>query len=146
MAALSDMANRLKNIQLNDILDDSIVATKDDLINENRDQMQHGIASDGVILGTYSPEYAKRKAKIRSSKAPYGVYDFLLNGDFQGGMFVNPLLTEIEIGSKDKKEKWIEKYARGANRVFGLTPQRLEKYSEKLKPVLIQNLRTALNI
>jgi len=147
MDKLIELANRLKNIRLNDIFDDSIMETKESLLGEVKSQLLFGEASDGSALGYYkSPEYAEFKSRyVASYHAPFGVYNFDLYGDFQNAMYVRPLLTEIEIGSKDWKEGKLEKLAGGANNVWGLNSDS-EYPQNTFKPVFIRRLRTALNI
>lgn len=146
MASLLDMANKLKSINLNDILDDSVMETKDSLINENRFQLKQGKAIDGSVLGHYrDPDYAEFKARNTNSMSPYGVYDFHLYGNFQDMMYVRPLLTEIEIGSLDGKESKLEKLGGGSNRVFGL-PVNSDYPQQTFKPVYLRRIKEYLNI
>lgn len=147
MATLQDMANKLKNINLIEIVDNAIDQTKGSIVNLNKDQLSHGIATDNTILGRYTPAYAKRKAKIRQSLAPSGIYDFNLYGSFQDDMYAADKGDIIEIGSIDIKEQWLEKYGRGANRVFGLTDDNKIEYSETiLKPVIQEKIKSYLGI
>lgn len=147
MATLSDISSKLRNLNLDKILDASIDETKDSIVSENKSQLLIGKAVDGTILGTYTKEYAKRKSKKQGSLAPYGVYDFFLTGSFQKDMYASVKPEVVEVGSIDLKEQWLEKYANGANRVFGLQGENLKRYAQdKLKPVLQTKLRTALNL
>lgn len=145
MDNLQEMANKLKSINLNDIFDQTIIETKDSLLNENKDQLLSGKAIDGTILGRYSPQYAKRKAKVKSSNAPYGIYDFKLTGTFQDEMYLEPKTDIIEVGSKDKKEPWLERYANGSNRVFGL-PKDSNYPQQIFNPVFSRRIKEYLNI
>jgi len=145
MNSLLDMANKLKSIDLNNIFDDSVMETKDSLLDENRNQLLSGKAIDGSILGRYTPQYAKRKAKTKSSNAPFGIYDFKLTGSFQDDMYLSPKPDIIEVGSIDLKERWLEKYGNGANRVFGLPNG--SNYPEQIfKPVFSRRIKEYLNI
>lgn len=147
MATLQDMANKLKNINLIQIVDNAIEQTKSSIVNLNKDQLLHGIATDNTILGRYTPAYAKRKAKIKQSLAPSGIYDFSLYGSFQDDMYASDKGDIIEVGSIDIKEQWLEKYGRGANRVFGLTDDNKTEYSETiLKPVIQEKIKSYLGI
>jgi hypothetical protein len=146
MASLLDMVNRLKSINLNDILDDSVMETKDSLLGENKFQLLSGKAIDGSVLGHYrDPDYANFKSRYGGSIAPFGVYNFNLYGDFQDAMYVRPLLTEIEIGSLDGKESKLEKLAGGSNRVFGL-PANSDYPQQIFKPVYLRRIKEFLNI
>lgn len=147
MATLQDMANKLKNINLIEIVDNAIDQTKANIVDLNKYQLLHGIATDNTLLGRYTPAYAKRKAKIKSSQAPYGIYDFSLYGSFQDDMYAADKGDIIEIGSIDIKEPFLEKYGRGANRVFGLTDDNKTEYSETiLKPVIQEKIKSYLGI
>ena len=147
MDALQDMANKLKNINLSEIVDNAIDQTKDSIVNLNKDQLLHGIATDNTLLGRYTPAYAKRKSKIKQSLAPSGIYDFSLYGSFQDDMYAADKGDIEEIGSIDLKEVWLEKYGGGANRVFGLTDENKTKYSQTiLKPVIQEKIKSYLGI
>lgn len=146
---LQKLADNLRTINFDKIIDESIMQTSEKILNHNRMALLQGKATDGRILGTYkSPEYAAFKANnVASYQAPYGVYNFELYGDFQDAMFVQPTLNGIEIDSKDWKTPKLEKLAGGGNRVFGLTEQDKEYYSNnELKPVLQSKLREKLKV
>jgi len=147
MATLQDMANKLKNINLVEIVDNAIDQTKGSIVNLNKDQLLHGIATDNTLLGRYTPAYAKRKSKIKQSLAPSGIYDFSLYGSFQDGMYSADKGDIIEVGSIDLKEGWLEKYGGGANRVFGLTDENKTEYSQTiLKPIIQEKIKSYLGI
>jgi len=147
MTDLRDFANRLKGINLKYILNDSVMETKDSLLGENKMQLLFGEAVDGSDLGYYEdPEYAKFKANHTSQyHAPYGVYNFDLYGDFQDSMYISPALIGFDIGSKNSKEKQLEKLADGSSRVFGLN-KNSDYPTEILKPVLLRRIRSHLGI
>jgi len=109
-------------------------------------QLLEGKATDGSILGRYrDPDYAAFKSRYGGSIAPYGVYNFNLYGDFQDSMYVRPLLTEIEIGSRDSKEAKLERLGGGKNRVFGL-PVGSEYPQQTFKPVFVNKIKSYLGI
>ena len=144
---LKKMVDSLNSLDLNKVIDESIMQTSDKILNYNRMALLQGKATDGRILGTYKdPEYAAFKANnVASYQAPYGVYNFDLYGDFQNGMFVKPTLLGVEIDSKDWKTPKLEKLAGGGERVFGLTEEDKNTYSKnELKPVIQNKLREQL--
>lgn len=146
---LKNLADSLKSVDLDALVDDSIMETSDKILNHNKMALLQGKATDGRILGTYkNPDYAAFKANnVASYQAPYGVYNFDLYGDFQDGMFVQPTLNGIEVDSKDWKTPKLEKLAGGGERVFGLTSEDKEYYSNnELKPVLQNKLRSKIKI
>ena len=146
---LKNLADSLKGIDLDALVNDSIMETSDKILNHNKMALLQGKATDGGILGTYKdPEYAAFKANnVASYQAPYGVYNFDLYGDFQDGMFVQPTLNGVEIDSKDWKTRKLERLAGGGERVFGLTDKDKEYYSNnELKTVLQNKLRSQIKI
>lgn len=149
MASLEEMIQKFEKINFNDILDDSVIETSEDLLNHNRTQLLFGESVQGDELGRYKwPEYADFKANhVASYHAPYGTYNFDLHGDFQNAMYVRPLLTEFEVGSKDSKTSKLEKLAGGGDRVFGLNKENLPDYAmNKVLPVYQRRFRKQLGI
>ncbi len=144
---LIQFQQNLKSIKFNDILDDSIMATREKLLNHNRMNLLQGKAVDGTDLGYYKYDwYAKDKAThFANYHAPYGVYNYSLYGDFQDAMYAKPILTAVEIGSTDKKTPRLERLAKGGGRVFGLAGEDLTEYAHKdLKPEIIKRLTEAI--
>lgn len=155
MASIQEMIDKLNKVKANNLLDDSVMATKDSLLGHNRLQLLFGKATDGSILGKYSSdEYSNFKAKyVASYHAPYGVYNFELRGGFQDAMYVRPLLTSYEISSSDEKTEYLESLAGygnrklGGERTFGLSKEDLIEYAQtNVKPELQKRLRLTLNI
>jgi len=155
MASIQEMIDKLQKVNFNDLLDESVMATKDAILNHNRMQLLFGKATDGSKLGTYAwDSYADFKAKyVASYQAPYGTYNFDLHGDFQSAMYVRALLTSYEISSTDSKTGYLESLAGGGNiklggeRTFGLSEEDLRDYAQtNVKPELQKRLRTTLNI
>lgn len=149
MASIDEMIAKFEKINFNDILDDSVMETSEDLLNHNRTQLLFGESVQGDILGRYKwKEYADFKFEHSSQyHAPYGTYNFNLHGDFQNAMYVRPLLTEFEVGSKDSKTQKLEGLAGGGSRVFGLNKENLSDYARnKVLQVYQRRLRKQLGI
>jgi hypothetical protein len=146
---LQKLANNLNGLDINKIIDESIMETSEKILNHNRMALLQGKATDGKELGRYKwKSYADFKADhVASYHAPYGTYNFELYGDFQDEMFVQPTLYGVEISSKDSKTPYLEGLAGGGERVFGLTDEDKEYYSNKdLKPVLQKKLREKIKV
>lgn len=149
MASLEEMISKFEKLNFNDILDDSVIETSEDLLNHNKMQLLSGQSVQGDTLGRYKwKEYADFKFEHSSQyHAPYGTYNFDLYGDFQDAMYVRPLLTQIEVGSKDSKTKRLESLAGGGGRVFGLSKEDLQDYARnKFMPVYQRRLRKQLGL
>lgn len=149
MASIDEMIKKFEKINFNDILDDSVMETSEDLLNHNRMQLLFGESVQSDVLGRYKrKEYADFKFEHSSQyHAPYGTYNFDLYGYFQNAMYVRPLITQIEVGSKDSKTDYLESLARGGGRVFGLNKENLPDYARnKVLPVYQRRLRKQLGI
>ena len=144
---LLQFKQNLENININELIDDTVVETGDKILNHNRTQMLFGKNTRGDDLGYYKwPEYAEDKANYFADyHAPYGVYNYSKFGDFHNAMYVRPLLTAIEVGSTDSKEGYLEDLAGGADNVFGLTDENIETYRhDEFKPKFIFRLLNAM--
>lgn len=119
-----------------------MIQTKDQLLNVQRDQMIHGISSQGDGIGLYrSEEYADKKYE-QSPLAGYGNVDLRLTGDFYNAMKATPVEEGLAIYSTDKKAKGLEeKY--GAS-IYTLSKLYKPKYIVVLQPVFIGNVVDSL--
>lgn len=144
---LEQFRDNLLSISVNDLIDETVVETEQKILGHNKEQMLFGKGTDGQNLGYYKwPEYAEAKAKFFANyHAPFGVYNYYKFGSFQDLMYARPLLTAIEIGSKDKKTQRLETLAGGASRVFGLTEENKTEYADQdFKPVFIEKLKSKI--
>jgi len=78
---------------LDEIAVQAMVDNQDQIIDLNISQIEEGLAADGGIIGEYaSDEYAHLKQSI-GSKAPLGVVDMKLSGDYLEGFYGEPYIS-----------------------------------------------------
>ena len=145
MSKLRNLAGRFKTLNINTLLDSAIMQTEDEALDMNVAQLAIGEYSDGDELHEYENEdYAIYKQGM-GSKAPFGVADLILEGDFTRGFFAKIKKNSIEISSTDSKtSKLEEKYS---HFIFGLQPKnRLEWSREYILPYLQSNIKSHLKI
>ena len=124
---VDNVRNNIPNI-LGQVVDDNESRLSDLQVS----QIEEGIASDGSRLGEYeNPEYAEYKQSI-GSKAPLGVYDFKLEGDFLSKTYIkhDESFGGIEFGSDDIKEQKLETLSEGSDRLWGFAPQNIDELED----------------
>jgi hypothetical protein len=114
--------NAIQKVDPYEVLKRVLISHHVDIIELNQEQLGKGIKSTGERLAPYSPAYAKIRAKKGLQTANT---DFKVKGDFWDGIYANPSKLETIIGSRDFKEKFLEK--RDGKDVFSLTPESIEK-------------------
>ena len=127
MATLEQLKSKFKSIDFGKLIEDSVVATKGDLIEYQRGQMLHGLNSSGSTIGKYrSKDYARRKANM-NPVAGYGNVDLKLTGEFQRNLNVRFFARSFFLFSTDSKmKKLTEKYG---DVIWGLSPSYTLEYS-----------------
>ena len=143
MDKIEQQISRFKKLDIDKIFKASVTEVKDILLEYNKDQLLHGLATDGNTLGEYADEEYANAKQDAGSLAPHGVYDFFLYGDFQDAMSIDfDLFANIIVTSTDGKTKKLEKLAEGE--VFGLTEENLERFRVLILPIFQRRLRKEL--
>ena len=84
------------------VLQRVLTAHRDDIIELNQEQLDHGVKSDGARLKSYTAPYAKwRKRKGLQIENT----DFKVKNDFRKAMYAISTQMQTSIGSRDFKEK-----------------------------------------
>ena len=118
------------------IVDTVIHEYEAELIDLNTGQLEKGIAPDGIeIEPPYAfDEYARFKKSI-GSKAPLGIPDLKLTGDFYSRFETKITPNYIEISSGDSKAPELEnKY--GEDQIYGLTESNKKEFVQLIKEPL----------
>lgn len=86
----------------------------------NREQLTFGINAEGGAVGAYRSEpYARFKMAI-GARAPFGIPDLKLTGDFHSGIFAMRKGSDLTFGGTDSKTSMLtEKY----DSILGLTEE-----------------------
>lgn len=88
----------------------------------NREQLTLGVNAEGGEVGAYRSESYARLKKSIGARAPFGIPDLKLTGDFHSGIFAKRLGSELKFGGTDSKTSMlIEKYDNGP--LLGLTTE-----------------------
>lgn len=117
IAKLNKVISALNSVD--DIFRRAIVENQESILDLNVAQLEQGIDSFGVFLEEYASDaYAEFKI-AHGSKAPLGIPNLILEGDFTEGFILRYEGTEFIFTSTDeKKDRLVEKYG---SALFGLT-------------------------
>lgn len=133
------MLNSLQSIDINNIVEESIEETTDDLISENKKQLLAGFDSQGNRLQRYQ---SNKYARVKNEYNPLpglGNPDLNLTGSFFSGFEANVSGNTITELSTDSKSPELEqKYG---SQIFGVGGEYQNNYlQESLGPQIRQNL------
>lgn len=120
--------------RLDEMIVEAMMESESEIIDLNISQLDEGIGSDGLPL---EPEYASDEyahlKKAMGSKAPLGIPNLEVTGDFKSGFFADSFISGNEgfsgmlIDSNDEKSESLEiKY----QRVFGIAPDNSDELLE----------------
>lgn len=151
MADLTQIANRLRQIDVVKIFNDVLTNHLPQIEEFNREQLKEGIRSDGTSM----PKHSKSKASeiYIDDKIERGVYDqsiypamnFYDKGDFQKGITAkNASENEnlIVVYSTDSKADELEDL--GGSKIYGNTEENLSKIREEMIPEMQDIIRNKL--
>lgn len=135
--------NKLRGVDLNFLKEEAVLQSKEEIINANREQLREGRSATGqMIRPTYSPAYLRRKSRMSSYRAPNGVPDLFLHGNFQGEMDVVVESGEFDIVSWDEKNAFLHTMY---DDLFGLTAESIEKVRRVVTERFSRLLKDKLN-
>lgn len=112
MASLQDMANMLKNIDINKLFDEILNELLPQIVDHVLEQLESGYIKDNP-----SPSYMYgNNSEYMKTKASMGIYDMSIaprinlkySGDFYSGFYALVQEKIIEVGSKDSKADKLE--------------------------------------
>ena len=107
------------------------------IIDLNHEQLLNGLNGDGEILGFYaSNEYARFKARRASYKAPFGVVDLFLNGDFFNTFRVLPNNRGFVLDAITDLHGW-DMEQRYGTQIVKLSNESLQKLIDFARPIFI---------
>ena len=154
MCTIAEAFQIWNSLDFDSILDESIKDNEAEIIDEQVDQMKHGLKSDGSLIGTYATlpsgelsDYAKMK-NLQNSLPGAGNVDLILFSDFTENIILQYEKDSIRLISTDEKNEKLTtgQMGYGAN-VFGLMLERLDVINqESILPSLLKNLRIATHL
>lgn len=122
---------------------DAMIASREDFLNMNREQMTEGYDSNGQRIGVYKVDsYERMKREMFPQSG--GWVNLKLTGAFQAGMRLTVSTTKWRVTSEDGKAKKLT--AKYGTAMFGLAPQQMQQYREQyFMPEFMQRVRRQIN-
>jgi hypothetical protein len=143
MRTINSMISATQGLDLQFLIENSLIETAEDYKGLQKDQMLHGLASDGTQIGKYrNPQYAAKKAEM-NPLAGQGNVDLRLTGDFFAGIFTDVRADSIIVDSADQKSSALQ--SKYGEKIFGLDDDSKAEYVEQVRPVFIQMVTDELN-
>lgn len=140
MGSITRLKGNIQRLDIDSAIAEAVFETQKPLVFLQQDQMIHGLRSTGRKIGKYRNKKYSSKKYQQSRRAGFGFIDEFLTGGFQSEIFVKVKKRSIEFSSSNSKTKKI--IQRDGEDIFGLTPDRLAKYSKKdLMPIAIRNIK-----
>ena len=132
--------SNMQQVSVNEVIADSMEATRGKLAAYQRDQMLHGETSEGKKIGRYkNPDYARKKFAM-NQLAGLGNMDFKLTGDFHREVIIDVRERLVVFDSGDSKTP---KLLRIAPNVFGLNADNRSSYSlNVLRPEAVERIKS----
>ena len=149
---IEEFGERVRSLDINNIVDESINETKDFLLHLIRSQLLSGERKDGTPIGKYSTsELGKYYVELKFDKGlfrgnSFPNYDLYFSGDYHKSLIVNITSSDIEIMSTDSKAELIETNTGNLNNALELNEKYLSLYREKLLPIILKKLHDSLGI
>lgn len=146
MPLVGDMIKKLQEIDINQILDDSIREIEDFIIELNQEQLYQKGQID-VNNPSRKEFYAESTKRQKQKRATYKKTDFVTlrwKGDFYSEFKVIIFEKEFIIGSTDLKwANYLEPNQRFGN-ALGLTDESKVRLREEILPVIIRRIKEQL--
>lgn len=129
MSTVREMIRRLDDLNLDEVVHESLGETADDLLEANKEQMYAGSTNeDQPISPAYKDPYYARKKNQMNAAPGLGVPDLKLTGAFYDGTQAEVNEDAITLTSNVEYAKYLEaRY--GADKIWGLTRENLETYT-----------------
>jgi hypothetical protein len=140
MGSITRLKNKVKSIDFDQIILESIVENQKPLVFLQKEQMIKGLRSTGRRIGRYKNKtYSSQKYK-QSRRAGFGFVDLWLTGSFQGDIYIIMRKKSLVFTSGDPKtSSLVKKYGKD---IFGLTKQNTADYSKRyLSPVAVKKVK-----
>jgi len=141
--SLKNKIERIKAISVEAVVDNAILATSDDILNANRNQMyERGVVD--IKNPTKKEKYATSTIRQKRRTAKFPNTDFITlkwDGDFHDSLKLLMFKDKIVIQSDDLKwANWLE----SRFNALGLTEDSLSPIRDKIRNEVIKNIRNEL--
>lgn len=138
---LSGLRRSASKLNINDLLDECIVESQQDLFKLIRSQLNQGKSAAGDLPELKNPKYRRKKLALNPEAG--GRADLNLTGSFQSKFKLRFSKYSFIVRSSDKKAaKLMQKY--GTN-TMGLNPENLDYYINSiLLPLLRKKIKNGM--
>lgn len=137
MATVAEMMRRIDAVDIDQIVEDSIQATKGELLDQNRAQMEAGQTKEQKpITPLYAPSTIARKKR---KGQPYDRVTLKDKGDLYGKMDAQVDNEQVLIGSGVEYAKHLEK--KYGIQIFGVGGVFKVRYNDVLAPVIVGKVK-----
>lgn len=127
MATIDKLIRNAQSLDLREVVEDAMDATKKELVRSQRDQLLHGLRADGGRIGQYKDKYYAKKKYALNPLAGEGNMDWKLTGELHADIFADVRDNTVVLDSADPKTgALIERLGDP----FGLTRDRREVYAQ----------------
>jgi len=146
MGTIHSLYNRIKAMDTDKIVHDSLNETKDTISDLNAEQMAKGLRSDGEqIAPFYKPLTIRLKQEFGTGIGSITDHVTLYNeGNFYKGIKTDIAGEKIITDSTDPKSAKIKK--KYGEKVFGLNERSNQEYKERLQPVFLSKIEAATGL
>lgn len=115
-SSIKQMTRTLRNIDV--IFQRAVLDNEAEILDANTAQLEKGKDALGNLLEEYAWEWYAKMKQAEGSKAPFGIPDLKLEGNFYSGFILKHDGDKFFITSEDsKRDKLVEQYGEG---IFGL--------------------------
>ena len=138
---LAKFSSNLKSINPWKLLFPILKKVLPEIADTNRVQLERGELSTGELMPEYKQEwYKEMKESLSTYKAPSGIPDLRVEGDFYDGLYADLDDNGIEFGSTDEKESKLE--AMYTEFIFGIQVAEWEAIKkDKILPLWIEAIK-----
>lgn len=145
MRTVEDQLKAARSLDLQFLIESTMIDQTPEYTKLQRDQMLHGLNSEGKAIGEYASEkYADMKYEM-NDLAGFGNVDLRLKQDFYNDIIVDVRSDSFIVTSLDSKTTILEKKYGKNVPLFGLASERNQKFVEFVQPIFIGNVSKALS-
>jgi hypothetical protein len=139
---LEDWIEEVNNIDLGEVIKESVLQFEDVILQMNKEQLDKGESSEGWHFSPYSAPYAKWRQKRGLQTANK---DFKVTGEFRDDFYLLAFNKFYEVGSKNRKAEWLEN--KWSNDLYNLTDENKDRllWEKGLADVIIDNFINRIN-
>jgi len=138
MRTIEQALQAAQKLDLPFLIESTLMDQSRQYVKLQRDQLRHGLNSEGKRIGTYlNEQYADMKHEL-NPLAGYGNVDLILEGGFSGDLFLDVRQTSFLVESGDEKSQSLQEKYDENGKVLGLEDERKEEFVEYVRPIFVE--------